>query len=99
MNAVALIREVMKMKDVSQAELANRIGGWTQSNITGILNNSKGNVRVGNLYQILNALDCEIVVKHLYGDEEWKLDFTPAEIEEMRPKSKKQNIDLDNPLK
>lgn len=108
MNAIELIREVMKQKEVSQARLADKIEGWSQSNITGILNNSKGNVRVANLYQILNALGCEIVVRSKTGKDEWVIDFTDEELEEIKPKYKKadekpkvkkgKKVDLDNLL-
>lgn len=107
MNAIEVVREVMKLREVSQARLADKIGGWSQSNITGILNNSKGNARIGNLYQMLDALGCEIVVRSKVGSEEWVIDFTPEEIEEMKPKSAKKQtakkskgkkVDLDNLL-
>lgn len=109
MNAIELIREVMKQREVSQARLADKIEGWSQSNITGILNNSKGNVRVANLYQILNALGCEIVIRSKTGKDEWVIDYTKEELEEMRPqqakkktaekpKKGKKNVDLDNLL-
>lgn len=100
MNAIEVIREIMKKRELSQARLADKISGWSQSNITGILNNSKGNVRVGNLYQILNALGCEIVVRSKTGSDEWVIDFTPEELEEMKPKqaAKRKKVDLDNLL-
>lgn len=92
MNAIKLIREVMKHRDVTQAELAERVDGWTQSNVTGILNNSKGNVRIANLYQILDALGCEIIVQSKVGKDRWVIDFTKEEIEEMRPRQVKKRV-------
>lgn len=108
MNAIEVVREVMKLREISQARLADKIKGWSQSNITGILNNSKGNVRVGNLYQMLDALGCELVVRSKTGKDEWVIKFTPEEIEAMKPTAKKQveekpkkgkkKVDLDNLL-
>ena len=79
----------MRRRKISQSSLAKKIDGWQQSNITGILNNSKGNVRVGNLYRIFNALGCDIVVRSKIEGEEWIIDFTEEELNEINPKYKR----------
>ena len=109
MNVVKIIREVMKEKEISQARLAEIAGFRGQSNITGILNNSKGNVRVGNLYRIMDALGYEIVIRNKLDHESaYTVEYSSEELEELKPKRKveeqpkpkkrKKKVDLDNLL-
>lgn len=89
MNAIDILRKLMRSKKISQAELAENIDGWKQSNVTGVLNNSKGNVRVANFYQMLDAMDCELVVRNKETSEEWVVKYTDYEIEQLKPKRRK----------
>ena len=92
-----IIREVMKEREISQARLADKIEGWSQSNITGLLNNNKSGIKIDNLYKLFNALSCDIVVRdRLDHDKEWIIDFSNVE----EPKKKrKRSVDLDGLLK
>lgn len=74
MNEKEVIREVMKMRDWNQAKLAEKAGFRGQSNITGMLNNGKSGMRVDNLYKILRAMGCELIVRDTMGSKkEWEI--------------------------
>lgn len=71
-----VIRKVMRMRGWSQPKLATEAGFKSQSNITGLLNNNKNGIRVDNLFKMLNAMGCEIVVRDKMGSkQEWVIDM------------------------
>ena len=71
-----VVRRVMKMRDWSQPKLAEEAGFKSQSNITGLLNNTKNGMRIDNLFKMLNAMGCEIVVRDKMGSkQEWVIDM------------------------
>ena len=69
-----VVREVMKMRGWSQTTLAEKAGFKSQSNINGLLNNSIAGMRIDNLYRILHAMGCEIIVRDAMGSKkEWEI--------------------------
>lgn len=74
MTEKEVIREVMTMRGWSQKKLAEKAGFNSQSNITGLLNNGKNGIRIDNLFKMLSAMGCEIVVRDEMGSgKEWKI--------------------------
>ena len=80
MNEKQVVREVMKLRGWSQPKLADEVGGWSQSNVSGLLNNNKNGIRMDNLFKMLNAMGCEIVVRDKMGSKkEWIIDMKEEE--------------------
>ena len=80
MNEKEVVREVMKMRGWSQPTLAVEAGFNHQSNISGLLNNNKNGIRIDNLFKMLNAMGCEIVVRDKMGSKkEWIIDMKEDE--------------------
>ena len=80
MNEKQVVREVMKLRGWSQPTLAAEAGFNSQSNITGLLNNNKNGMRFDNLFKMLNAMGCEIVVRDKMGSKkEWIIDMKEDE--------------------
>lgn len=70
-----VVRELMALRGWSQSKLASEAGFKSQSNITGLLNNNKNGIRIDNLFKILDAMGCEIVVRDKMGSKkEWVID-------------------------
>lgn len=70
-----VVREIMAMRGWSQAKLASEAGFKSQSNITGLLNNNQNGIRIDNLFRILDAMGCEIVIRDKMGSKkEWLID-------------------------
>ena len=70
-----VVRELMAMRGWSQAKLAAEAGFKSQSNITGLLNNNQNGIRIDNLFRMLDAMGCEIVVRDKMGSKkEWVID-------------------------
>lgn len=61
MTIATLIRSKIVERATNQTELAERAGFKSQSNISMML--KTGNMRVNNLFALLDALDCELVVR------------------------------------
>lgn len=71
-----VVRKVMVIRDWNQPKLAEEAGFKSQSNITGLLNNNKNGIRIDNLYKMLNAMGCEIVVRDKMGSkQEWVINM------------------------
>lgn len=80
MNEKQVVREVMKLRGWSQPTLATEAGFNNQSNISGLLNNNKNGIRIDNLFKMLNAMGCEIVVRDKMGSKkEWIIDMREDE--------------------
>ena len=76
MTEKEVVRKVMKLRGWSQPTLAKEAGFKSQSNITGLLNNNQNGIRMDNLFKMLDAMGCEIIVRDKYGDkQEWKIDM------------------------
>lgn len=70
-----VVRELMALRGWSQAKLAYEAGFKSQSNITGLLNNNQNGIRIDNLFRMLDAMGCEIVVRDKMGSKkEWIID-------------------------
>ena len=70
-----VVRELMALRGWSQAKLAVEAGFKSQSNITGLLNNNHNGIRIDNLFKMLDAMGCEIVVRDKMGSKkEWIID-------------------------
>ena len=70
-----VVRELMAMRGWSQSKLAVEAGFKSQSNITGLLNNNQNGIRIDNLFKMLDAMGCEIVVRDKMGSKkEWIID-------------------------
>lgn len=63
MDERVLVKTLLKEIGWSQERLAKEAGFEGQSNITGLLNNSKSGMRVEKLYRVLNAMGYELVVR------------------------------------
>ena len=61
MNEKEIIREVMKVKGFNQTLVAEKAGLKRQSNVAEMLRSR--NLRVDNLVKLLDAMDCELVVR------------------------------------
>lgn len=80
MTEKEVVREVMKLRGWKQPELAKEANFKSQSNITGLLNNNKNGIRIDNLFKMLNAMGCEIVVRDKMGTKkEWIIDMKDGE--------------------
>ena len=74
MNTDKVIKQIIIFRDSSQAELAEFMGYKSQSNINGLLN--RGNMGVDKLVRMVEALDCELVVRDKKGTkQEWIITF------------------------
>lgn len=75
MNEKEVIKEIMAMRGWSQSKLAEEVGGgWKQTNVTGLLNNTKNGMRIDNLMKMLCALGCDVIVRDKMGsNKEWKI--------------------------
>jgi transcriptional regulator with XRE-family HTH domain len=70
-----VVRELMALRGWSQSKLASEAGFKSQSNITGLLNNNQNGIRIDNLFRMLDAMGCEIVVRDKMGSKkEWVID-------------------------
>lgn len=71
-----VVRKVMALRKWSQPMLAKEAGFKSQSNITGLLNNNQNGIRMDNLFKMLNAMGCEIIVRDKMGsNQEWIIDM------------------------
>lgn len=76
MTEKEVVRRVMKLRGWSQPMLAKEAGFKSQSNITGLLNNNQNGIRMDNLFKMLDAMGCEIIVKDKMGTNlEWTIDM------------------------
>lgn len=73
MNASELIKAVMSEKGYSAATLAKKLGCSTASFVSEKLRRENG-MRTDWFVKMLNAMDCEIVIKDTIGEKKtWKL--------------------------
>lgn len=63
MNEADIVKALLKIKKMSQEDLAREAGYVSQSNITGILNRGTKGVRADNLCRMLKAMNCELVIR------------------------------------
>ena len=68
MNEIEIVKALLKSKGVSQKLLADKMGFATH---TGVSNRLQGkSMTVAVLIEMLEALDCELVIKNKVGDKE-----------------------------
>lgn len=67
MDVRQMIKEAMKVKGITQMKLAEGIGYRHQSGVANIF--SRKGMSVENLLKIVNALDCDLVVRSRSGIE------------------------------
>jgi hypothetical protein len=68
MNEIEIVKELMKTKKASGAVLAKKMGFSTASAVTNRLQSKTMTVEV--LIKLLNAMDCELVIRNKVGDKE-----------------------------
>jgi len=65
MDEKTIIREIMTLKGYTQALVAEKAGLKRQSNMSEMLRSR--NLRVDNLVRLLEAMDCELVIRSKTG--------------------------------
>ena len=74
MGPEEIVRDVMHAKGFSYAKLADKLGYATASVVSDQLRRKNG-MRTDNFVKMLEAMDCEIVVKDKIGKKQsWKVD-------------------------
>ena len=68
MNEIEIVKELMKSKKASGAVLAKKMGFNTASAVTNRLQSKTMTVEV--LIKLLDAMDCELVIRNKVGDKE-----------------------------
>lgn len=68
MNEIEIVKTLMKSKGVSGAVLADKLGFNTPSAVTNRLQSKTMTVEV--LVKLLEAMDCELVIKNKVGAKE-----------------------------
>lgn len=68
MNEIEIVKAMMKTKKASGAVLAEKMGFKTASAVTNRLQSRT--MTVEKLIDILDALDCELLIRHKMGDKE-----------------------------
>lgn len=68
MNEIEIVKALMKAKGVSGAVLAEKLGFNTPSAVTNRLQSKTMTVEV--LIRLLDAMDCELVIKNKVGNKE-----------------------------
>lgn len=63
MNAKETVKTLMKKKGISQAEIAGLAGYKRQSNVSNMLNENTKGMRTDNLYRLLTAMGCSLIVR------------------------------------
>lgn len=79
MNEKDILREIMRLKGCSQTLLAENAGLKRQSNVAELLRSR--NLRVDNLIKLLDALECDLLIRSRepIGNDnapEWKVEIT-----------------------
>ena len=74
MSIKKIIRIIMTMKGMTNQTLAKKCGYATASGISNILSRGSG-MRIDSLLKIVDALDCEVVIKSKNSSEEWKIEI------------------------
>ena len=68
MNEIEIVRTLLKSKKVSHAVLAQKLGFATP---TGVSNRLQGrSMTVEGLVKMLDALDCELIIRNKIGEKE-----------------------------
>lgn len=68
MNEIKIVKELMSIKGVSGAVLADKLGYNTPSAVTNRLQSKT--MTVEKLVELLSAMDCELVIRNKVGGKE-----------------------------
>lgn len=74
MTGKDLIKELMKLRKVSQTTLGERIGKG-QNSIAQFINQGKHEMRLDIFTEMVNALDCDVLVKSKNSDTYWVVSY------------------------
>lgn len=73
MKAQEIVKECIKMREITQEELAKRVGYKGQTNITAVLNVNK-TIRMDVFLKLLHSMGYELVVRDVTDrDIEWNV--------------------------
>lgn len=73
MESQEIIKECLKMRELTQVELAKRVGYKGQTNINTVLNRSK-TMRINTFIKLLHSMGYELVVRDVTDrDIEWNV--------------------------
>ena len=73
MRSANVVKEIMNMRDWSQAKLAEEAGFKGQTNVTGMINRS-ASMKVENLVRLVEAMGFEVIVRDKMGSKkEWRV--------------------------
>ena len=73
MNEKEIVRELMKFRGLTQAELSKKAGYSYQSAISSIL--CRQSIRTDTLVQLAEAMECEVVVRAKDDSHEWVIRY------------------------
>ncbi len=74
MNGKDIVKKVMKIRGMSMATLAEKLGYAHANGVSERLRNTQ-DMRTDTLAKFLDAMDCEIIVRSKVGDKEkWIID-------------------------
>lgn len=73
MNAKEVIKTIISLRGYSQRTLAQKMGYKTQSCVGSLLRKQNTSMRVQSMVAMLDAMDCELIVRDPYGKHEWKI--------------------------
>lgn len=68
MNEIKIVKELMGIKKMSGAILANKLGYNTPSAVSNRLQSKT--MTVEKLLELLDAMDCELIIRNTIGDRE-----------------------------
>lgn len=77
MEAYKLFREIMECKGISYNALAQKLGYKTSSYVSNRIARSNS-MKIDNFIEMIEAMDCEIIIKNKIGKKEhWVLTSEP----------------------
>lgn len=63
------------VKEMKKKGIRGVRGDFTPSNLSGFMNNNENGIRFDNFFKMLYAMDCEIIIKDIHHNKEWKIDM------------------------
>ena len=91
MNEIEIVKALMKAKGMSGKTLSEKMGYTTASGVTNRLQSKT--MTVEKLIEMLDAMDCELVIKNKVGDKET---FTVVNENRNEAKVYKKKVGVDN---
>lgn len=68
MNEIKIVKELMSVKGISGKTMAEKLGKENASYVTNRLQSKT--MTVEKLLELLNAMDCELIIRNKVGDKE-----------------------------